>query len=112
MHAGDVSPAVTQADLKQTICRKGGYTRGTRPPAAVTDREKKLNAASYGYKGRLGDAEYDHLVSLELGGDPNDPRNLWVEERCASERSGMRFPPRLKPGIPTQDQGRRRSSAR
>ena len=24
-------------------------------------------------------AEYDHLIPLELGGDPNDPRNLWVE---------------------------------
>ena len=25
------------------------------------------------------DTEYDHLVPLELGGDPNDPRNLWIE---------------------------------
>lgn len=24
-------------------------------------------------------AEYDHLIPLELGGDPNDPANLWVE---------------------------------
>ena len=23
--------------------------------------------------------EYDHLVSLELGGAPNDARNLWPE---------------------------------
>ena len=27
----------------------------------------------------MGDAEYDHLISLQLGGDPNDPRNLWIE---------------------------------
>jgi hypothetical protein len=27
----------------------------------------------------MSDVEYDHLVPLELGGDPNDPRNLWVE---------------------------------
>ncbi|MCW7941711.1 lipoprotein [Streptomyces hygroscopicus] len=76
---GAISPAVTQTNLKTTICRKGGYTKGIRPPASITGQEKRLNAASYGYTGRLGDAEYDHLVSLELGGDPNDARNLWVE---------------------------------
>ena len=26
-----------------------------------------------------GRPEYDHLIPLELGGDPNDARNLWVE---------------------------------
>jgi hypothetical protein len=84
---GAVSPAVTQADLKQTICRKGGYTKKIRPPVSVTEREKRLNAASYGYTGRLGNAEYDHLISLELGGDPNDPRNLWVEEPHPGHRT-------------------------
>ncbi|MGW5434527.1 hypothetical protein ACWET9_46700 [Streptomyces sp. NPDC004059] len=60
---GAVSPAVTQATLASTICRKGGYTKNVRPPESVTRREKELNAASYGYTGRLGDAEYDHLTS-------------------------------------------------
>ncbi|MGW7530489.1 hypothetical protein [Streptomyces sp. NPDC054783] len=54
---------MTQANLATTICRKGGYTKGIRPPATVTGKEKRLNAASYGYKGSLGDAEYDHLLS-------------------------------------------------
>jgi hypothetical protein len=85
---GATSPAVTQANLKTTICRKGGYTKGIRPPVSVTSREKKLNAASYGYTGRLGDAEYDHLLSLQLGGDPNDPRNLWVEPADPGHKSG------------------------
>ncbi|MER7178564.1 hypothetical protein ABT404_03580 [Streptomyces hyaluromycini] len=76
---GAISPAVTQANLKTTICRKGGYTSGVRPSTYVTGKEKKLNAASYGYTGAMGEAEYDHLISLQLGGDPNDPRNLWVE---------------------------------
>lgn len=71
--------AVTQANLASTICRKGGYTSGVRPSTSVTGREKKLNAASYGYTGAMGEAEYDHLISLQLGGDPNDPRNLWIE---------------------------------
>ncbi|MEU6557799.1 hypothetical protein ABZ915_47510 [Streptomyces sp. NPDC046915] len=76
---GAVSPAVTQGNLKSTICRRGGYTSGVRPSTYVTGKEKRLNAVSYGYTGRMGDAEYDHLISLQLGGDPNDARNLWVE---------------------------------
>jgi hypothetical protein len=35
--------------------------------------------AAYGDTGPPGDYEYDHLVSLELGGAVNDPRNLWPE---------------------------------
>ncbi|MEU2874528.1 hypothetical protein ABZ769_35985 [Streptomyces olivoreticuli] len=36
----------------------------------------------------MNDAEYDHLVSLELGGDPNDPRNLWVEPPPPGHKPG------------------------
>ncbi|MCX4614670.1 hypothetical protein [Streptomyces mirabilis] len=85
---GAISPAVTQANLKSTICRKGGYTSGIRPSTSVTGKEKTLNAASYGYKGPMGDAEYDHLISLQLGGDPNDYRNLWVEPADPGHRTG------------------------
>ncbi|MER6062372.1 hypothetical protein [Streptomyces sp. NPDC001792] len=85
---GAISPAVTQANLATTICRKGGYTKGVRPPASVTGKEKKLNATSYGYTGSLGDAEYDHLISLQLGGDPNDARNLWVEPADPGHKPG------------------------
>ncbi|MGW4568760.1 hypothetical protein ACWEN3_42605 [Streptomyces sp. NPDC004561] len=85
---GAISPAVTQANLKSTVCRKGGYTSGVRPSAYVTGKEKRLNAASYGFTGRMGDAEYDHLISLQLGGDPNDPRNLWVEPADPGHKSG------------------------
>lgn len=85
---GAISPAVTQANLKSTICRKGGYTSGVRPSAYVTGKEKKLNAASYGYTGSMRDAEYDHLISLQLGGDPNDPRNLWVEPADPGHKKG------------------------
>jgi hypothetical protein len=36
--------------------------------------------ASYGYQNRpRGDFELDHLISLELGGAPTDPANLWPE---------------------------------
>jgi hypothetical protein len=85
---GAISPAVTQSNLKSTICRKGGYTSSIRPSTYVTGKEKKLNAASYGFTGRMGDAEYDHLISLQLGGDPNDYRNLWVEPADPGHRKG------------------------
>ncbi|UXX91237.1 hypothetical protein N7U49_00630 [Streptomyces sp. AD2-2] len=60
---GAVSPAVAQANLKSTMCRKGGYTSGMRPSTYVTGRENRLNAASYGFTGRMSDAEFDHLLS-------------------------------------------------
>lgn len=75
---GAVSPAVTPDNIDQTICTKG-YTRMVRPPVQITEREKKANAKSYGYTGSLKIVEYDHLIPLELGGDPNDPRDLWVQ---------------------------------
>ena len=75
---GAVSPQVTQDDIGSTICRSG-YAGSVRPPESVTDAEKIASAAAYGYTGSFRIAEYDHLVPLELGGDPNDPANLWVE---------------------------------
>ncbi|MEU7143903.1 hypothetical protein ABZ942_30980 [Nocardia sp. NPDC046473] len=69
---------MTQSNLANTIC-KSGYTKSIRPSEGITDAEKKANAQSYGYTGDPRQAEYDHLISLELGGDPNDARNLWVE---------------------------------
>jgi hypothetical protein len=75
---GARNPNVTQANLASTICRNG-YTASIRPPPAVTGPEKRANAKAYAYKGNPGDADYDHLISLDLGGDPTDPGNLWVE---------------------------------
>ncbi|HEY6798822.1 MAG TPA: hypothetical protein VI248_29435 [Kineosporiaceae bacterium] len=75
---GALNPKVTPATVRTTICRSG-YTSSIRPPLSITSREKVANARSYGYTGSTRTAEYDHLISLELGGDPNDPRNLWVQ---------------------------------
>jgi hypothetical protein len=33
----------------------------------------------YGVGGAPADYQEDHLISLELGGHPTDPRNLWPE---------------------------------
>jgi len=75
---GAVSPEVTPANIATTICRRG-YTAIVRPPESVTEREKLASASAYGYTGSLRTAEYDHLIPLELGGDPNDPANLWLQ---------------------------------
>jgi len=75
---GAVDPQVTPSDLDSTICR-AGWTSTVRPPERITGPEKAGSAAAYGYIGPWATAEYDHLVPLELGGDPNDPANLWLE---------------------------------
>jgi hypothetical protein len=75
---GATNPQVTQADIGSTICRSG-YTSSIRPPESVTGPEKTASAAAYGYTGSTSTAEYDHLIPLEIGGDPNDPANLWLE---------------------------------
>lgn len=85
---GALNPRVTQSTLGTTICRTGGYTGTIRPSSYITGKEKKANARSYGYTGSMRHAEYDHLVSLQLGGDPNDPRNLWVEFPDPGHRTG------------------------
>jgi hypothetical protein len=69
---------VTQDNLHSTICRPG-YSASVRPPASVTRREKLASMKAYGDHDSPHHYEYDHLISLELGGAPNDARNLWPE---------------------------------
>jgi hypothetical protein len=74
---GATNPAVTPDTIRDTIC-KAGWTTTVRPSSSVTSRMKIASAKSYSLP--TGEkSEYDHLVSLELGGAPDDPRNLWVE---------------------------------
>lgn len=77
---GAIDPRVRQDNLRETICRRGGYTRSVRPEESYTERLKRRQIVEYGYRDRrLRDYEEDHLVSLEIGGSPDDPRNLWPE---------------------------------
>jgi hypothetical protein len=45
----------------------------------VTEPEKLASMRAYGLHRGPGSYEYDHLISLELGGAANDSRNLWPE---------------------------------
>ncbi len=75
---GATNPAVTQATIGRTIC-VSGWTKRVRPPERITEPEKLANMRAYGDVDSPHDYEYDHLVSLELGGALNDARNLWPE---------------------------------
>lgn len=74
---GSIDPAVTQADIHQTICVRG-YTAKVRPPEAQTEALKFGDAyPAYGVAHGVR-TELDHQVPLELGGS-NDAKNLWPE---------------------------------
>lgn len=75
---GAINPKVTQANIAATICVQG-YTRSVRPPISYTDPLKLRLMRAYGETGPASAYELDHLVSLELGGNPTSPENLWPE---------------------------------
>jgi len=75
---GVLNPAVTQATIRSTICTRG-WTATIRPPTEYTNALKVRQMAAYGETGGPHAYQEDHLISLELGGHPTDPRNLWPE---------------------------------
>jgi hypothetical protein len=75
---GVLNPDVTQATIGETICVRG-WTRTIRPPSSYTAELKLRQMREYGVGGSSSDYQEDHLISLELGGHPTDPRNLWPE---------------------------------
>ena len=75
---GVLNPDVTQATIGSTICRHG-WTRTIRPPVEYTDDLKHRQMRAYREAGPPSAYQEDHLISLELGGHPTDPRNLWPE---------------------------------
>ena len=75
---GVLNPAVTQATIATTICRRG-WTRTVRPAVDYTNALKLRQLRQYGLRGPPSSYQEDHLISLELGGNPVDSRNLWPE---------------------------------
>ncbi len=83
MTPGVADPAVTQADIHQTIC-VSGYTSRVR---SVSQSTKDRVYAEYGITSHpTGAYEVDHLISLELGGS-NDIHNLWPEPSTEADNS-------------------------
>jgi hypothetical protein len=73
-HPGVVNPAVTADTIGKTICIHG-WTATVRPPTGATN---KLKASLLPPGRKLLDYELDHRLSIEDGGAPADPRNLWM----------------------------------
>jgi hypothetical protein len=81
---GALNPNVTQANIKNNVC-KANWTGTVRPPVSYTNKLKATQMAST-YKSEVttfgaaaANYEEDHLISLQLGGSPTDPKNLWPE---------------------------------
>ena len=99
---GALNPAVTQATIGSTVC-VSGWTATIRPPSSYTTGLKIEQMAEYGYTDTsTSDYEEDHLISLELGGAPTDPRNLWPEPYTASLPDGRPTGAHTKDGFETR----------
>lgn len=62
-----------------TIC-KPGYTATIRPPVNITQAIKARLLTTYGLpQSAETRTELDHLLPLELGGDPASDANLWPQ---------------------------------
>ncbi len=72
---GVFNPGVTDATTASTICVHG-WTATVRPPTSYTDAIKQQSVPP-GHA--ASEYELDHLDSIEDGGDPRDPRNLWMQ---------------------------------
>jgi len=90
---GVADPRVTQDNILTTIC-VSGYTTKVRPSSTYTDALKVQQIKAYGYADTtLADYEEDHLIPLEIGGHPTDPKNLWPEPRSGA------YPATRKDGV-------------
>jgi len=78
---GAIDPSVTQENILTTIC-VSGYTSKVRPSSSYTTalKEKQLKSG-YAVDGNqdLSKYEEDHLIPLELGGNPTSEDNLWPQ---------------------------------
>jgi hypothetical protein len=72
---GALNDAVTQDTIMQTI-GVVGWTATIRPSAAEMGAMKAAYCKAHGIPDPTK-GEWDHFVSLELGGAPRDPKNLW-----------------------------------
>jgi hypothetical protein len=77
---------VRQATIKKTICKRG-WTKTIRAPVSYTNTLKIKQMVLYGETGSPSEYEEDHLIPLELGGAPRNPKNLWPEPRSQSRVS-------------------------
>jgi hypothetical protein len=103
---GATNPNITPENISENLCQTGWSTKSIRPPASYTTALKRVQLQSLGYttpnplprvatksangtkpdltkcvshSANLACYEEDHLISLELGGNPRSPDNLCPE---------------------------------
>ena len=77
---GATNPDITQANIKQNICAGSAWsTSSIRPSVSYTNKIKLQKLKDAGLTDIPSNYELDHLISIELGGNPTDPNNLWNE---------------------------------
>jgi hypothetical protein len=104
MTPGAANPTITQQNIGDNICNPHWSTKLIRPPSGYTSKLKRKQLREYGdtvhqtraelinpdtgrvdrtrcvaHSDNMACYEEDHLISLENGGDPRDPHNLWPE---------------------------------
>lgn len=77
---GAIDPAVTQANIDDTVCRPG-YSRSARPAYAITGPLKRRMMNTQYPDEAMADYELDHLIPISIGGAPLDRRDLWLQPR-------------------------------
>ena len=91
MTPGVPNPNITQADIQQNICNPKWSTSSIRPPTSYTSPLKLKQMVVYGdvvsdpnatcipHSDNPKCYEEDHCISLEIGGSPTDPKNLFPQ---------------------------------
>lgn len=86
----EISTVVTQSNIQKTIC-VSGYTKTVRPPVSYTNSIKHSLLSSHNIPwSKASDYELDHIIPLELGGHPSNPKNIqlqaWTGTRNAHQK--------------------------
>lgn len=76
--AGQLNPAVTQDNIKLTIC-KPSWLKAARPGGSFISRLKKDMHLISGAREPVSEYEFDHKVPIGLGGATKDIDNLWLQ---------------------------------
>src|ERR1700684_3335781 len=86
---GTINPEITQENIHETICDPNWSTKSERTPSNYTNRLKREGFDQYNDADRdMRDYAEDHLIPLEIGGNPTDPKNLWPEPYHTSIADG------------------------
>jgi hypothetical protein len=90
---GATNSEIKQDNIQENICNPHWSTKSIRPPVNYTNRLKIEQMHEYAEADtNPRDYEEDHLIPLEIGGNPTDPRNLWPEPYDTSiSDGGARF---------------------